>query len=121
MTKRGSSALQAYHRQVREVTRQTGVSYATARKAVALLRESDFRTATATKRSPQAVDVALRLLGTPAPKPRRGRPAPQEPGTAPLGARAGGRPYRDLDAWIAAWEDWEGDWLEYDVETGIDY
>lgn len=93
--KNRSRALQAYHRQVREVIRQSGVSYADARRAVKLLRESDTVTAAATKRNREAVMIAVRE------------------------AKA---PYANLSDYIATWSEWdEAVYEDYEVETGVDY
>lgn len=90
-----SRALRAYHRQVREVVRQTKVSYADARRAVAALRQYNVRSAHATRQQPRAVKAAIEETKA---------------------------PYASLQDYIDVWEDWEDDvYDDYDVETGVDY
>lgn len=96
-----NKATAAYWRQVRAVQAMTGVSSAVARKAVAQLREDrGYVTAAETKRHPIIVGRTAASYEAPAEK---------------------GKPYRDLDDWIDAYEDWEGDYEYYDIETNADY
>lgn len=94
-----SASLKAYWRQVHEVQRQTGISSADARRAVSVLR-SDYgvRSAHATK---GVTREGLSMV----------REAVEK-------AKA---PYKDLDDWIDAFGYWDGEYFEYDVETGVDY
>lgn len=104
-----SRALQTYHRQVREVVKQSGLSYADARRAVVLLREHDIHSAAATKRSKESVAAAVRILN----REHRIDVEPREP-------IKGGK-YKNLSEWIDVYDEWDGDYIEYDVETGVDY
>lgn len=100
MSRSGRSAsLQAYWRQVHEVQRQTKISSADARRAVSYLRsEYGVRSAHATRGVSREGLTMVRDS-----------------------VNATKAPYRDLDDWIRSWEEWDGDYIEYDVETGIDY
>ncbi len=99
MARGRSASLAAYWRQVHEVQRQSGISSADARRAVSHLRsEFGVRTAHATK------GVT-----------REGLSMVRE---AIAAVRA---PYADLDEWEETWGEWDGDFFEYDVETGVDY
>lgn len=94
MSRGRSDALKTYWRQVHEVQRQHAVSVSDARATVALLRESGIRTAAATKRSEGNVAAAVAAVHA---------------------------PYTSLDDWIDSFEDWDGDYEYYDIETGADY
>lgn len=95
-----SAALKAYWRQVHEVQRQSGISAADARRAVAVLRaEFGVKSAHATK---GVTREGLTMV----------REAVEK-------ARA---PYGSLGDYITTWEEWDGDvYPDYDVETGVDY
>lgn len=96
-----NKATAAYWRQVRAVQQMTGVSSAVARKAVAQLREDrGYVTAAETKRHPVIVRRSAESI----------KPAAEK-----------GKPYKDLDDWIGSWNEWEGDYEYYEVETNADY
>ena len=82
-----------------EVQRQSGISSADARRAVSYLR-SEF-----------GVKSAHSTRGV----TREGLTMVRD---AIAATRA---PYSDLDDWERAYDEWEGDYMEYDVETGVDY
>jgi hypothetical protein len=129
MARNPSRKVKDYWRQVRAVQALTGASSGTARRAVALIRsERGYRTAAETKRHPV---VTARLT-----KAVAARPVSQPPGPSTTGGRRGGRrqepqeppeappiskPYRSLDDWVEAWEEWEGDYDYYEIETAVDY
>ena len=90
-----------YWRQVRAVERMTGTSSAIARRAVAALRSArDWTTAAETARHPRIVARTVREL---------------EKDTAPE------MPYTDLGDFLSTYDEWEGDYDYYDVETNADY
>jgi hypothetical protein len=94
-----SASLQGYWRQVHEVQRQTGISSADARRAVAVLRaDYSVRSAHATR---GVTREGLTMVREAVEKSKA--------------------PYADLDDWIESYETWDGDYIEYDVETGVDY
>lgn len=96
-----NKATAAYWRQVRAVQKMTGASSAVARQTVRQLREDrGYLTAAETKRHPIIVGRTAATYEAPAEK---------------------GKPYRDLDDWISTWEEYEGDYEYYEVETNADY
>lgn len=96
-----NKATARYWRQVRAVQAMTGASSSVARSIVRDLREvRGYQTAAETKRHPIIVGRTAAPYEAPAEK---------------------GKAYRDLDDWISTYEDWEGDYEYYEVETNADY
>lgn len=116
MARNRASSVKAYWRQVHAVQAMTGTSSAQARRAVTLLRaERGYRTAAETKRHPVIVNRASKATES----KRRGRrdrgvvEPPPEPPVKPT--------YRDLSDWISTFDEWEGDYDYYEIETNADY
>lgn len=77
----------------------TGTSSAVARRAVTRLRdERDYVTAAETKRHPRIVQRIVDEI-----------------------EKELKEPYTDLDSFLDAYDDWDGDYDHYDVETNADY
>lgn len=92
-------SIDRYWRQVHAIEAITGTSSAIARRAVSLLREDrEWMTAAETKRHPIVVARIVDQL-----------------------EKEAKEPYRDLDAFIDAFESWDGDYDYYDIETNADY
>jgi hypothetical protein len=99
-----STALRRYWRQVREVQRPTKADTRTARTAVRVLRSTrQLTSAHATRQHKQIVSRIVKQSLDVAPPPTTGKP------------------YRDLDDFIAAYEAWDYDYDVFDVETSADY
>jgi hypothetical protein len=92
-------AIDRYWRQVRAIESMTGASSAIARRAVTRLRdERDYATAAETRRHPRIVArVVTEIL------------------------EETKQPYRDLDDFLDAYDEWDGEYEIYDVETNADY
>jgi hypothetical protein len=92
-------SIDRYWRQVHAIESMTGTSSAIARRAVSMLRDDrDWSTAAETKRHPIVVARVVEAL-----------------------EQEAKQPYKDLDAFIDAYEDWDGDYDYFDVETNADY
>ena len=92
-------ATDRYWRQVHAIEAMTGTSSAIARRAVAQLREDrEWSTAAETKRHPIIVARIVDAL-----------------------EKESKAPYRDLDDFLDAYDEWDGAYDDYDVETNADY
>ena len=93
------SKIDRYWRQVHAIEDMTGTSSEIARRAVSALREDrEWDTAAETRRHPIVVARIVDEL-----------------------EKESKEPYRDLDDFIDAYEEWDGAYEEFDVETNADY
>lgn len=119
----------------------TGASSHVARRSVSTLHTiRDLTTAAATARHPIIVSRMVRdtraIIEQPAAQrlrqpdrdwqlSRAARPSSTTRGVEPVEQLgeipSTGKAYRDLDDWIDAFEEWDGDTDEYDIETNADY
>jgi hypothetical protein len=91
-----------YWRQVHQVQSMTGTSSAIARRAVRIIRDArEWTTAAETSRHPIVVGRIVKEI----------EEEEEEEG----------EPYRDLDDFIDAYEDWRGEYDVIEVETNADY
>ncbi len=94
-----SKPLDRYWRQVHAIEAMTGTTSAIARRAVAQLREErEWTSAHATRQHPIVVARVVAEL-----------------------EREAKEPYRDLDDFIDAYDEWDGAYDDFDIETSADY
>lgn len=97
-----------YYAQVRAVRALTGADYPTARAAVKALRARDITTATATRAHPRVTARTVRDVTRV--RVTRERPDVTSPDRI-----------RSLDDWSEAWEEYDGEYDYWDVDTSADY